>query len=134
MANILYNKSFETDAKNIDLIINFFEDYKTHLRKKEFEIFKNNIPKIINFMGSLEQHLIQELCNYEKNDSDNEENYSDVYKNCENEDSISEYDTDTDDEDTNKFRKKLVVKTSAIKNSYELLQSQLPVKFKKLKN
>ena len=36
MSNILYNKTFESDSKNIDLIINFFEDYKTHLRKKNF--------------------------------------------------------------------------------------------------
>jgi len=134
MTHILYNKSFELDTKNIDLIINFFEDYKTHLQKKEFQIFKNNIPKILNFMGSLEQNLIQELRHFEKNDSDNEENYSDVYKNCENEDSISEYDTDTDDEDTNKFRKKFIIKTLSVKNYYELLQSQLPVKFKKIKN
>ena len=121
MANILYNKTFESDAKNIDLIINFFEDYKTHLRKKDFQIFKNSIPKVIEFMKSFEQTLMNELSDYHKNDSDNEENYPIEYRNCEDEDSISEYDTDTDDENTNNHRKKLVVKTSANKNKYELI-------------
>ncbi len=83
-------------------------------------------------MKSFEQNLMIDLCNYQKNDSDNEENYSDVYKNCENEDSISEYDTDTDDEDTNNHRKKLVIKTTANKNKYEFIKSKLPVKFKKV--
>jgi len=132
MSNILYNKTFESDAKNIDLIINFFEDYKTHLRKKDFQIFKNSIPKVIEFMKSFEQNLMNELSNYHKNDSDNEENYPIEYRNCEDEDSISEYDTDTDDENTNNHRKKLVVKTSANKNKYEFVRSQLPVKFKKV--
>lgn len=132
MSNILYNKTFESDAKHIDLIINFFEDFKTHLRKKEFQVFKQSIPKVMEFMKLFEQDLMKELSEYQKNDSDNEDNYSDTYKNCENEDSISEYDTDTDDEDTNNNRKKLVIKTSANKNSYEFIKSKLPVKFKKL--
>ena len=58
MSNILYNKTFESDAKNIDLIINFFEDYKTHLRKKEFQVFKHSIPKVMDFMKSFEQNLV----------------------------------------------------------------------------
>ena len=132
MSDILYNKTFESDVKNIDLIINFFEDYKTHLRKKEFKVFKDYIPKVIDFLKLFEQDLMKELSEYQKNDSDNEDNYSDTYKNCENEDSISEYDTDTDDEDTNNHRKKLVIKTTANKNSYELIKSKLPVKFKKI--
>ena len=132
MSHILYNKTFDSDVKNINLIINFFEDYKTHLRKKEFQVFKNYIPKVMEFMKSFEQNLMKELLEYQKNDSDNEDSYSDTYKNCENEDSISEYDTDTDDEDTNNHRKKLVIKTSANKNKYEFIKSKLPVKFKKL--
>lgn len=132
MSDILYNKTFESDIKNIDLIINFFEDYKTHLRKKEFKVFKDYIPKVIGFLKLFEQDLMKELSEYQKNDSDNEDNYSDTYKNCENEDSISEYDTDTDDEDTNNHRMKLVIKTIANKNSYELIKSKLPVKFKKI--
>ena len=36
--------------------------------------------------------------NYKKEDSDNEDNYPVEYKNCDNEDSVSEYDTDTDDD------------------------------------
>lgn len=130
MSYILYNKTFESDAKNIDLIINFFEAYKTHLRKKEFQVFKNLIPKVMEFMRSFEQNLMKELEEFQKNDSDNEDSYSDTYKNCENEDSISEYDTDTDDEDTNNNRKKLIIKTSANINSYEFIKSKLPVKFK----
>jgi len=132
MTNILYNKTFESDVKNIDLIINFFEDYKTHLRKKEFKVFKDSIPKVIEFMKSFEQDLMKEIYEFQKNDSDNEELYSDTYKNCENEDSISEYDTDTDDEDTNNHRKKLVIKTTVNKNSYEFVKSNLPVKFRKV--
>jgi len=132
MTNILYNKTFESDVKNIDLIINFFEDYKTHLRKKEFKVFKDSIPKVIEFMKSFEQDLMKEIYEFQKNDSDNEDLYSDTYKNCENEDSISEYDTDTDDEDTNNHRKKLVIKTTANKNSYEFVKANLPVKFKKV--
>ena len=41
---------------------------------------------------------MKELEEFQKNDSDNEDSYSDTYKNCENEDSISDYDTDTDDD------------------------------------
>jgi hypothetical protein len=132
MSNILYNRTFESDVKNIDLIINFFENYKIHLRKKEFKVFKNSIPKVINFIKSFEQFLINELSNYHKNDSDNEDNYPVEYKNCEAEDSISEYDTDTDDENTNTIRKKLVIKTSVNKIKYEFIRSHLPVKFKKV--
>jgi len=132
MSHILYNKTFGDDMKNIDLVIKFFEDYKTHLRKKEFKIFKKNIPKLIEFMRSFEQTLMHELNHFEKTDSDNEENYPVEYRNCDAEDSISEYDTDTDDEDTNNHRKKLVIKTSANKNKHEFIRSQLPVKFKKV--
>ena len=132
MSKILYNKTFESDVKNIDLIINFFEDYKTHLRKKEYQIFKNSIPKVIEFLKSFEQNLMNELSEYHKNDSDIEENYPVEYRNCDAEDSISEYDTDTDDEDTNNHRKKLVIKTSANKNKHEFIRSQLLVKFKKV--
>jgi hypothetical protein len=132
MSNIVYNKSYESDVKNINLIISFFEDYKTHLRKKEFQVYKHSIPKVMDFLKLFEQDLIKEFTEYQKNDSDNEDNYSDTYKNCENEDSISEYDTDTDDEDTNNYRKNLVIKTTANKNKYELLKSKLPVKFKKI--
>lgn len=132
MSNILYNKTFESDIKNINSIINFFEDYKIHLRKKEFQVFKNSIPKVIEFMKSFEQNLMNELCDYHKNDSDNEVNYPIEYRNCEDEDSISEYDTDTDDENTNNHRKKLVIKTSVNKNKYEFIKSKLPVKFKKV--
>ncbi len=131
MSNILYNKSFESDEKNIDLIIKFFEDYKLHLRKKEYMIFKENISVLINFLGSFERKLMSEIEYFNKHDSDVEENYPDEYRKCEEEDSISEYDTDTDDENTNNFRKKLVIKTSQIKNRYELSKSKLPVRFKK---
>lgn len=132
MTNILYNKTFDSDVKNIDLIINFFEDYKTHLRNKEFKVFKDNIPKVIDFLRLFEQDLMKELSECQQNDSDNEDNYSETYKNCENEDSISEYDTDTDDEYTNNHRKELVIKTTANKNKYDLIKSKLPVKFKKV--
>lgn len=133
MANSLYNKSFIVDANSIDLIIDFFKNYKLHLRNKEYTIYKKNIPRLMEFMGAIEQNIITELNNFQKNDSDNEENYSAEYKNCEDEDSVSEYNTDTDDENTNNLRKKLVVKSSAIKKSYELNNFHLPVKFKKIK-
>jgi|688.fasta_scaffold804030_1 hypothetical protein len=132
MSHILYNKSFESDEKNINLIINFFEDYKLHLRKKEYMIFKENIPVLINFLSSFERKLMSEIEHFKKSDSDVEENYPDEYKNCEAEDSISEYDTDTDDENTITYRKKLVVKSSQIKNRYELCKLKLPIRFKKI--
>lgn len=132
MAKIVYNKSYTDDVKNIDFIIDYFEKYKTHLQNKECEIYKDMLPKIINIINMVDQELTKNLCNFKKTDSDNEENYSNEYKQSDNEDSISNYDTDTDDEDTNKLRKKLIVKTSHIKNHYELIKSQLPVKFKKI--
>ena len=128
----IYNKSYDVDIKNIDMIIKFFEDYKINLRSKEFQIFKKNIQKILDFMKLFEKNLIEEVTNLKNNDSDNEENYDDEYKNCEKEDSVSEYDTDTDDENTINLRNKFVVKISQIKNYNELVKSRMPVKFKKI--
>jgi hypothetical protein len=132
MQSILYNKSFETDVKNIDLIISFFENYKKHLRKKEFIVYKQNISKLMDFMRYFEKNLVEERNKFNKEDSDNEDNYPVEYKNCDNEDSVSEYDTDTDDENTNNLRKKLVCKTSLTRNKYELVKTLMPVKFKKI--
>jgi hypothetical protein len=134
MAIIIYNKTYDKDVKNIDIIINFFENYKECLRKKEFNIYKKNLVKIMDVLQILEKEIDNEVIQFNKNDSDNEENYSDEYKNCESEDSISEYDTDTDDENTNNSRKKLVVKSTFIKNYYEIIKSELPTTFKKIKN
>ena len=97
-------------------------------------IYKKNINKLLKFMNFIDQEIIQEVKHFQKNDSDNEENYPDVYKNCDNIDSVSDYDTDTDDETTKKLRKKLVVKTSAVKKKYESIKVTLPVKFKKIHN
>jgi hypothetical protein len=132
MTNILYNKGFESDMKNIDLIINFFENYKIFLKRKEYMIYKKSIPELINFLTLFEKKIHDEIIEFNKNDSDVEENYSEEYKNCEAEDSISEYDTDTDDENTNNLRKKLVVKSSQIKKNYEKHKDKLPVRFKKI--
>ena len=134
MTNILYNKGFESDVKNIDLIIGFFENYKMCLKRKEYMIYKKSIPELINFLTLFEKKIQNELIEFNKNDSDVEENYSEEYKNCEAEDSISEYDTDTDDENTNNLRKKLVVKSSQIKKNYENHKDKLPVRFKKIPN
>jgi hypothetical protein len=132
MSTILYNKSFDSDSQNINLIINFFEDYRSHLRNKDFVVYKKLIPELFNYLRLFEQKLITELEEFNKNDSDQEENYPAEYKNCDVEDSISEYDTDTDDENTNTLRKKLVVKTAINRKHYESLRSRLPVKFKKI--
>ena len=42
----IYNKSYDVDIKNIDIIIKFFEDYKINLRSKEFQIFKKKTLKM----------------------------------------------------------------------------------------
>ena len=128
----IYNKTYDSDIKNINMIITFLENYKINLRTKEFILFKKSIAKIVDFMESCEKNLIEEIKNFRKNDSDNEDNYTDDYKNCKEEDSVSEYDTDTDDENTNNQRKKFVVKISEVKKYHEIIKSRMPVKFKKI--
>lgn len=132
MSNIIYNKTSQNDKDKIDRIICFFENYKSHLNKKEFKIYQNYIPKITEIVENLDKIIKENMEEFKKNDSDNEEAYSNEYKNCENVDSISEYDTDTDDEQTKKMRKKLVIKTASIRNYNEYVRSSLPIKFKKI--
>ena len=129
--NIEYNKNYNNDIHKMNTIINFFENYKSFLNKKTYKIFQAYIPKLLEMIDNLEEEIKKENDIFLKNDSDNEENYEDEYKNSEDVDSISEYDTDTDDEYTKEHRKKLVVRTTKIKYEYEKLLKNCPIKFNK---
>jgi hypothetical protein len=130
--NVEYNKNYKNDINKMNIIVDFFNNYKSYLNKKSYKIYQNYIPKLLELIHNLEEQIGKDINSFEKNDSDNENNYTEEYKNCVDDDSVSEYDTDTDDENTNELRKRLIIKNNLIKKKFENYREKLPIKIKKM--
>jgi hypothetical protein len=84
---------------------------KDGLTKKEHSIYEKFLGFFHQVINNNLIHLNRELAEFKLNDSDNEENYEDSIKNMQDEEetiSISDYETDTDDEDHEKSEKLLI--------------------------
>ena len=78
------------------------QNIKIGLGKKEKIVYEQLIERLHKFAGFTLQQFHKEIEEFKKNDSDNEETYPNSIRNMTEDDdiaSISDYETDTDDEE-----------------------------------
>ncbi len=76
---------------------------KEGLHKKEYEVYENLLQRLHQITAMQVNIFNKEIHDFRSNDSDNENNYDENIRNITNEDyiedSVSEYETDSEDED-----------------------------------
>ena len=114
-----YNLNCPESDRQLGELYLVCDTIKKGLHKKEFEIYENLLNKLHQFTAMQVNIFNEEINDFKSNDSDNENNYDEDFKNKskgnyegdkedkgdkgdkENyeEDSVSEYETDSEDED-----------------------------------
>ena len=105
MSDFKYNTECEQSKKMLEAIQMVCDNIKINLHKKEYEIHERLLQRLHQATSVCVQHFNNELEIFKRNDSDNEDAYSDSARNCNDDDevdSVSEYDTDTDNEENKK--------------------------------
>jgi hypothetical protein len=81
---------------------------KEGLHKKEYEVYESLLNKLHQITAMQVNIFNREIHDFRSNDSDNENNYDENIRNITNEefaeDSVSEYETDSEDEDYKKTK------------------------------
>ena len=81
---------------------------KEGLHKKEYEVYESLLNKLHQITAMQVNNFNREIHDFKSNDSDNENNYDENIRNITNEefaeDSVSEYETDSEDEDYQKTK------------------------------
>ncbi len=95
----MYN---QTSIKQLNELSQVLENIKQGLLKKEHIIYERLLERLHKFTSIAVPQFNNEINEFKLNDSDNEDIYPDSIKNMSDDDdiaSISDYETDTDDEE-----------------------------------
>lgn len=93
------NSELVVKLNELEILI---QNIKIGLGKKERIVYEQLIERLHKFAGFTLQQFHKEIEDFKKNDSDNEETYPESIRNMTEDDdiaSISDYETDTDDEE-----------------------------------
>jgi hypothetical protein len=98
-----YNLNCPESDRQLNELYLVCNTIKEGLHKKEFEVYESLLQKLHQITAMQVNIFNKQIHDFRSNDSDNENNYDENIRNITNEDyiedSVSEYETDSEDED-----------------------------------
>jgi hypothetical protein len=105
---IKYNLNCPESDRLLEELYMVCNTIKDGLHKKEYEVYESLLNRLHQLTAMQVNIFNKEIHEFKSNDSDNESNYDENIRNVTNEefaeDSVSEYETDSEDEDYQKTK------------------------------
>ena len=130
---IKYNINCKESERLLSELYLVCDNIKDGIHKKYFSIYENLLHRLHQVTAFHVNIFNKEIQNFNLNDSDNEDTYDESIRNLDIDDcevdSVSEYETDTDDDDYYKTVELMKYNDNLCKKNFEKMKDEFVIEF-----